>query len=74
MVIEWQALSAPGRRLHWVHCPQVPDIVFKTALLTGRQVKDGDGIWRPIASSKNRGKVAITYIHYYYTAIGADIQ
>ena len=62
MVFEFQALSAAGRRLHWVHCVQVPDIVFKTALLTGRQVKDTDGVWKSIAGSMSHGKVPSTYI------------
>ena len=58
MVLEWQAVSTGGRRMHWIHCSQVPDIVFKTALLTGRQVKDPDGIWKPMAGSSTHGKVA----------------
>ena len=58
MVLEFQALSTPGRKLHWLHCTQVPDIVFKTALRTGRQVKDSDGIWKTMAGSKTHGKAA----------------
>ena len=58
MIIEWQALSSPGRKSHWVHVPAVPAPVCKAALLTGRQCKEQDGTWRPMALSKSHGKVA----------------
>ena len=58
MIIEWQALSAPARKSHWVHVAAVPAPVMKAATLTGRQCKDDDGTWKPMSLSKTHGKVA----------------
>lgn len=57
LLLEWKAKTTPSRHLHWIHVPEVPEVVLKTSLLTGRQVKDEDGVWRPMALSKNMGLV-----------------
>lgn len=59
LLIEWKALCSPGRHLHWIHITEIPESVRKVAVLTGRQVKDDDGVWRNMSRSNTHGKVPL---------------
>ena len=57
VVLEFYASHNANRKLHWLMVKELPDSVMKVASLTGRRMKNSDGVWQALSQSATGGKV-----------------